>query len=65
MNKSSFHILGSSIDGSITVLINHIKYRYWVDPLIIERIKRLANHRPGQTLNLLKTKCYDWRKIVD
>lgn len=42
-----------SKDGGITVLIDGQRYRYWADPLFIERWKRMSVYAPGKVLNEL------------
>ena len=52
--KLVFHIRYFRSDGEMGVLINGVKYRYFLDAGFIPKITRLFEHKPGKALAFLK-----------
>lgn len=48
--------------GEIGVLINNVKYRYFLDAGFIPKIERMAKRRPGKALALLKNVAWKYEK---
>ena len=52
--KLVFRIRYFRSDGEMGVLINGVKYRYFLDAGFIPKITRLFEHKPGKALAFLK-----------
>lgn len=58
----NFKILSTANDGRVSVLINGIKYIYYLDAALIPYIINLAKFRPGQALKKLKKSSFAFYK---
>ena len=54
MKRLNFTIRYARADGELGVLINGVKYRYFLDAGFIPKIRRMAKRRPGKALAFLK-----------
>ena len=64
MKPLNFTIRYTLICGEIGVLINGVKYRYFLDAGFIPKIERMAKRRPGKALALLKDVAWKYEKEV-
>jgi len=58
----SFRIRYTLTCGEIGVLINGVKYCYYLDAGFIPKIERMAKRRPGKALTLLKDVSWKYEK---
>jgi len=58
----SFIIRYTCSHGEIGVVINGVKYRYFLDAGFILKIERMAKRRPGKALALLKNVAWKCEK---
>ena len=61
-NNLIFRIRYFRSDGEMGVLINGVKYRYFLDAGFIPKITRLFEHKPGKALAFLKDVARDYEK---
>jgi len=62
MTDLNFIIRYTLTCGEIGVLINGVKYRYFLDAGFIPKIERMAKRKPGKALAFLKKEAYDYEK---
>jgi len=53
-NKLNFLIRHTSKEGVIGVIINNVKYTYFLDGGFIPKIERIKRYAPGKALTFLK-----------
>lgn len=58
----NFAIRYARTDGELGVLINGVKYRYFLDAGFIPKIERMAKRRPGKALAFLKEVAREYEK---
>ena len=62
MTSLSFTIRYTLTYGEIGVLINGVKYRYFLDAGFIPKIQRMARREPGKALTFLKDVAREYEK---
>ena len=60
-----FKIRYTSSYGEIAVIINGVRYTYYLDAGFIPKIIRLSRHRPGEALAFLKKVASSYEKGGD
>jgi len=58
----SFEIRYTCKHGEIGVIINGVKYRYFLDAGFIPKIEKMAKHAPGKALAFLKEVAREYEK---
>jgi len=61
-DKLNFKIIFYTWDGEMGVIINKVKYTYYLDAIFIPKIIRKAKHTPGKALNFLKEVSYSYER---
>lgn len=62
MSGLNFRIRYARSDGELGVLINGVKYRYFLDAGFIPKIERMAKRQPGKALAFLKEVAREYEK---
>ena len=62
MTSLNFIIRYTTTCGELGVLINNVKYRYFLDAGFISKIERMAKRRPGSALAFLKRVAREYEK---
>jgi len=62
MKPLNFAIRYARNDGEIGVLINGVRYRYFLDAGFIPKIERMAKRQPGKALAFLKSVAREYEK---
>jgi hypothetical protein len=60
--KLNFKIRFHTKDGEIGVIINGVKYVYYLDAGFIPEIVKKAKHAPGKALALLKETAHSYER---
>ena len=61
-NKLNFKIRFYTKDGEIGVIINKVKYTYYLDAVFIPKIIKKTKYAPGKALNFLKEVAYSYER---
>jgi len=62
MSSLDFHIRYTLTSGELGVLINNVKYRYYLDAGFIPKIERMTKRCPGKALAFLKDVAYNYER---
>ena len=62
MSSLDFRIRYYTNSGEMGVLINGVKYRYFLDAGFNPKIKKLIKHNPGKALAVLKKVAYEYQR---